>query len=94
MVGGQILIVEIGGAAFSVTRLGGRDWGISLIIGLISLPIGACVRPLPSAPVERWLIKMRIHPDPNKLPVIAPEAEEGKYEYNPALTKVCQSSSF
>jgi Ca2+-transporting ATPase len=26
MVGGQVLIVMIGGAAFQVVRIGGRDW--------------------------------------------------------------------
>ncbi|WWC70446.1 calcium-translocating P-type ATPase, PMCA-type [Kwoniella pini CBS 10737] len=88
MVGGQILIIEVGGAAFQVTRLGGRDWGISLIIGAISLPIGALVRLMPTGPFERVLIKLRIYNDPNKLPVISPQAEDEKYEYNPALSKV------
>ncbi|WFD18409.1 P-type Ca(2+) transporter [Malassezia caprae] len=30
----QVLIIYIGGAAFSVKRIGGRDWGISIISGL------------------------------------------------------------
>ncbi|OCF76311.1 calcium-translocating P-type ATPase, PMCA-type [Kwoniella mangroviensis CBS 8886] len=88
MVGGQILIIEVGGAAFQVTRLGGRDWAISLIIGAISLPIGAVVRLLPTGPFEKMLIKLRIYNDPNKLPVVAPEVEDEKYEYNPAINKV------
>ncbi|KAK8858928.1 calcium-translocating P-type ATPase, PMCA-type [Kwoniella newhampshirensis] len=88
MVGGQILIIEVGGAAFQVTRLGGRDWGISLVIGAIAIPIGALVRLLPTRPFEILLIKMHIYADPNKLPVVAPEAEDEKYEYNPAFSKV------
>ncbi|WWC61624.1 calcium-translocating P-type ATPase, PMCA-type [Kwoniella dejecticola CBS 10117] len=88
MVGGQILIIEVGGAAFQVTRLGGRDWGISLIIGAISIPIGALVRLMPTGPFERMLIKLRIYNDPNKLPVVAPEAEDEKFEYNPAFNKI------
>lgn len=88
MIGGQILIIEVGGAAFQVTRLGGRDWGISLIIGAISIPIGALVRLLPTRHFERFLIKIRMYADPNKLPVVAPEAEEEQYQYNPALSKV------
>ncbi|WRT66112.1 calcium-translocating P-type ATPase, PMCA-type [Kwoniella shivajii] len=88
MVGGQILIIEVGGAAFQVTRLGGRDWGISLIIGAISIPIGTMVRLLPTGPFERLLIKLHIYADPNSLPVVAPEVEDEKYEYNPALNKI------
>lgn len=88
MVGGQILIVEVGGAAFQVTRLGGRDWGITLVIGALSLPIGALVRLTPTAQFARLLIKLRIYSDPNKLPEQSPEAEEEQYSYNPALSKV------
>ena len=88
MVGGQILIVEVGGAAFQVTRIGGRDWGISLILGLISLPIGVLVRLVPSGPIERFLYRIKVFPDPDILPVVAPEAEEERYSFNPALSKV------
>ncbi|WWD17545.1 calcium-translocating P-type ATPase, PMCA-type [Kwoniella shandongensis] len=88
MVGGQILIIEVGGAAFQVTRLGGRDWGITLVIGAIALPIGAMVRLLPTRPFEKFLVACRIYADPNKLPVVSPEAEDEKFQYNPALTTV------
>lgn len=90
MVGGQALIVEVGGAAFQVTRIYGRDWAISIIIGLISFPIGVLVRLLPTAPFLRLLIKLRIYEDPALLPTTTEveEVVEEKYEYNPALTKV------
>ena len=77
MAGGQAIIVNFGGSAFQVTRIGGRDWAICIIIGLVSLPVGAFIRCLPPAPFERWAIKMRLFRDPNApLPVVAPEAEE------------------
>ncbi|WVF71734.1 calcium-translocating P-type ATPase, PMCA-type [Kwoniella sp. CBS 6097] len=88
MVGGQILIIEVGGAAFQVVRLGGRDWGISLVIGFLAIPLGALVRLMPTEPFERLLIKLHIYADPNKLPDVAPEIEDEKYQYNPALSKV------
>ncbi|KAK4688429.1 P-type Ca2+ transporter type 2C, partial [Tremellales sp. Uapishka_1] len=89
MIAGQILIIEVGGAAFQVVRLGGRDWGISLVLGAISLPIGVLVRMLPSAPIERFMIKIKMFDDPNKLPVVSPDLEDEKqYQYNPALSKV------
>ncbi|WVN85115.1 calcium-translocating P-type ATPase, PMCA-type [Cryptococcus depauperatus CBS 7841] len=88
MVGGQILIIEVGGAAFQVTRLGGRDWGISIVVGAISLLIGAIIRLLPTEPFAKLLIKLRIYNDPNKLPEYSSEAGEEQYTYNPALNQV------
>jgi Ca2+-transporting ATPase len=92
VVGGQILIVEVGGAAFTVTRLYGRDWGITIIVGFLSIPLGALVRLLPTAPFERFLIKIKVYRDPALLPTISPDAEDEvideKYEYNSALSKV------
>jgi len=91
MVGGQILIVEVGGAAFTVTRLYGRDWGITIIVGFLSIPLGAIVRMLPTAPFERFLIKCHVYADPTKLPTVNPESEDEideKYQYNDALSKV------
>lgn len=91
MVGGQILIIEVGGAAFQVTRLYGRDWGISIIVGFISLPLGVIVRLLPTAPVTRFLIKIHVYKDPSKKAQEDLELMEenvGDYTYNPALEKV------
>lgn len=91
MVAGQSLIVTYGGAAFTVSELRGRDWGISIIVGFMAIPLGALVRLMPTGPFERVLIKMHIYADPNKLPTVSPiveDAENEKYEYNPALSKV------
>ena len=49
----QILIVFIGGAAFQVTPLRGREWGISLALGIVSIPLGALVRLMPNEPHEK-----------------------------------------
>ena len=87
MIAGQLLIVEVGGIAFSTTPLHGRDWGISLVIGFLSIPLGVLVRLCPTAPIERFLIRVRIYPDINKLPTVSPVYEE-KYQYNYALNKV------
>jgi P-type Ca2+ transporter type 2C len=65
MVGGQVLIVFIGGAAFSVVRIDGVGWAISIIIGFLSLPVGVIARYIPDAvmaaimtTVMRWVPKM------------------------------------
>lgn len=70
------MIIEVGGAAFQVTRIYGRDWGISLVIGLLSFPIGALVRLLPSEPFYRFLIRCHIYPDPSKSESLHMEEEE------------------
>ncbi|WFD42191.1 P-type Ca(2+) transporter [Malassezia psittaci] len=74
-VGAQILIIFVGGATFSVTRLSGRDWAISIVAGFISWPLGFATRLCPSKPIERFLIKLKLLPDPEALPTTAPEAE-------------------
>ncbi|BEI91925.1 uncharacterized protein CcaverHIS019_0407450 [Cutaneotrichosporon cavernicola] len=94
MIGGQILIVFVGGAAFQVQRLNGRDWGISLVVGFLSIPLGALVRTIPTAPIERLLVKWKLFPDPDQLPLVKPDEGEDEddikdaFIYNPALEKV------
>ncbi|KXN81316.1 Calcium-transporting ATPase 2 [Leucoagaricus sp. SymC.cos] len=53
-IGVQILIVFVGGAAFQVTRIPGREWGISLALGFGSLPLGVLVRFMPNEPFEKF----------------------------------------
>jgi Ca2+-transporting ATPase len=43
----QAIIVNVGGAAFQVTPINGIDWAISIIIGLLSIPIGVVIRLIP-----------------------------------------------
>ncbi|KAF9223507.1 Ca-transporting ATPase [Gyrodon lividus] len=71
----QIVIVFIGGAAFQVTHIGGREWGISLALGVVSIPLGALIRLLPNEPFERLFIAIRLLPSPQDLPTIKPDAE-------------------
>jgi Ca2+-transporting ATPase len=57
-IGAQILIVFVGGAAFQVTPLPGREWGISIALGFVSIPWGAITRLMPNEPFERVFKKM------------------------------------
>ncbi|KAI8991185.1 hypothetical protein BDF20DRAFT_909002 [Mycotypha africana] len=43
----QAIIVNFGGAAFQVTPIDGVGWAISIIVGLLSIPIGVVVRLIP-----------------------------------------------
>ncbi|SPJ72241.1 probable calcium P-type ATPase NCA-3 [Fusarium torulosum] len=49
MAAGQIIIIFFGGDAFVVTRLNGVQWGISLVLGFLSIPIGVLIRLFPDA---------------------------------------------
>jgi P-type Ca2+ transporter type 2C len=55
MVGLQILIVFVGGQAFSVTLLTGPQWAVSLVLGLLTLVIGALIRCIPDLPFQRMI---------------------------------------
>lgn len=47
MIGGQIIIMFVGGAAFSITRLTGAQWAYSLVLSIISLFAGVLIRRIP-----------------------------------------------
>lgn len=73
----QIVIVSIGGTAFQVTRIGAREWGISLALGFVSIPLGALIRLLPNWPFERLFTLMRLLPKPEGgLPKVRPDGVE------------------
>ncbi|EST09492.1 Cation-transporting P-type ATPase, N-terminal [Kalmanozyma brasiliensis GHG001] len=79
-IGFQVLIMFIGGAAFSVIRLTGRDWGVSIVVGFVSWPLAVLIRLLPTQPFENFLIKYKLMQDPNALPPPVSEtgSEDGK----------------
>ncbi|KAI3535037.1 calcium-translocating P-type ATPase [Colletotrichum filicis] len=52
MAGGQVLIVFVGGAAFKVEKLNGPQWGISIVLGIISIPVGVLIRLFP----DSWFV--------------------------------------
>ncbi|KAH8100992.1 calcium-translocating P-type ATPase [Cristinia sonorae] len=72
----QILIVFVGGAAFQVAHIGGKEWGISLALGFVALPLGALIRCIPNGPTEKFFKAVRLMSDPKEvLPTAAHETE-------------------
>jgi P-type Ca2+ transporter type 2C len=57
MVTCQILIIFLGGAAFSVTRLNAKQWLISVTLGFLTIPTGAIVRLIPNAFIRFFIPK-------------------------------------
>lgn len=71
----QILIVFVGGSAFQVTRIGGREWGIAIALGFVSIPLGAALRCIPNEPTERFFNKIHLMRTPEVLPTTRPDEE-------------------
>jgi len=63
MIGGQTLIIFVGGRAFSVTHINGAQWGYSIVLGALSLVVGVIIRLVPDELVQRcipsFLVKKR-----------------------------------
>ena len=87
MIGGQVLIMFVGGwAAFQAQRQNGMQWGVALVIGALSLPVGILVRLFPDelaaklVPgfIKRWARKRRAKG-------IIVTDEENPFEFNQAL---------
>lgn len=53
IIGGQVLIVFVGGRAFSVTRINGVAWAVSLVLGFISIPVGVIARLIPDELIRK-----------------------------------------
>ncbi|KAJ7592992.1 Ca-transporting ATPase [Mycena floridula] len=73
----QIVIVFVGGAAFQVTQIHGREWGISLALGVVSIPLGVLIRLLPNEPFEWLFTRLGLLGRQQELPTTSAEAEEG-----------------
>ena len=91
IVAGQVLIVFVGGAAFSVQRLNGLQWGISLVLGALSMPMAIIIRLVPDSLVRKLI------PDFLKrkaTPAVFVSDEERQYEWNPALEEIKEELAF
>ena len=76
--------MSVGGAAFSVAPIVGRDWAISIVFGFLSIPVGAFIRTIPNEPIRKLLIHLQLMRDPHTLPTIDPATEK----YNLAIDQV------
>ncbi|GKT83036.1 plasma membrane calcium-transporting ATPase 4 [Colletotrichum tofieldiae] len=66
MIGGQVLIIFVGGDAFQIKPLNGKEWGLSVGLGAISLPFGVLIRLIPDAWVAAclpWFIRKKWAPE-------------------------------
>ena len=65
IVGGQILIIFIGGQAFSVERSNGAEWGCSLVLGALSILVAIVIRLIPDEVLHRFAPLIQRHQSSN-----------------------------
>lgn len=53
MVGAQIAIIFVGGAAFSITAINGKQWAICILLALVTLPWAMVIRTCPDIWFEK-----------------------------------------
>ncbi|KAH0254624.1 calcium-translocating P-type ATPase, partial [Aureobasidium melanogenum] len=91
MIGGQVMIMFVGGRAFSVERLTGEQWGYSVGLGAISIPVGVIIRLIPDELITRlvpaWLKR-------KAAPKLVVEDEERPFEYSQALLDIRDELAF
>ena len=91
IVAGQVLIVFVGGAAFSVQRLNGPQWGISLVLGLLSMPVAIIIRLIPDSFARKVVPKFLKR---KAAPAVLVSDEERQFEWNPALEEIKEELAF
>lgn len=89
IIGGQILIIFVGGQAFSVTRLNASQWGTSLVLGAISMPVAVIIRLIPDEFIRRLIPNFWRQPPKRQQPqVFVSDEADRQYEWNPALEEI------
>jgi Ca2+-transporting ATPase len=54
MIGVQVLLIFVGGETFSVTRLTGAQWAISVVLGALCIPFGFFMHLIPDELLGKW----------------------------------------
>jgi Ca2+-transporting ATPase len=85
------MIVFIGGQAFSVTSLNGAQWGISVGLGLLSIPVGVIIRLIPDELIAKLIPILWTR---KRGPRLLVSDEDRRYEWNPALEEIRDQLTF
>ncbi|RDL35880.1 uncharacterized protein BP5553_06492 [Venustampulla echinocandica] len=85
-VSGQAIIIFAGSSALSTIRLDAKQWGITLIFGLISLPIGILIRLIPNEFIRACIPASFCRNDTDR-PRPTPSNEE-RFEWNDAVQDI------
>jgi P-type Ca2+ transporter type 2C len=92
IVGGQVMIVFVGGEAFAVHRLNGAQWGYSIVLGLLSMPVAVIIRLIPDELIRKVLSFLPRRQ--TSTPSFMFEDDERVQEWNPALDDIREELTF
>jgi len=93
IIGGQCLIMFVGGQAFSIHRINGAQWGYSIVLGALSMPVAVIIRLVPDE-----LFSKLIPPIPyrkkSRPEFIVEDDEDRIRQWNPALEEIRDELTF
>jgi Ca2+-transporting ATPase len=92
MIGGQVMIIFVGGKAFNVVHLNGAQWIYSIVLGFFSIPVGAVIRLIPDELVLRFIPSyMKQRP---QRPEVLISDEEEHFRFPKPLADIREELSF
>lgn len=85
MIGGQVLIVMLGGRAFNIAEKGQTPamWAYAIILGFLSIPVGVIIRLIPDSLLEQLVpgfIKRKAH---SQAPAVTVSDDEERFDQYP-----------
>jgi Ca2+-transporting ATPase len=89
MIGGQVMIIFVGGQAFQVKPINGAQWGYSIVLGALSIPVGIIVRMIPDELVRRCIPEFMKR---KRTPQVIVSDEE--YQWNQGLLEIRDELAF
>ena len=91
IIAGQVMIIFVGGAAFSVHRQTVAQWGVALVLGILSIPVAVILRLIPDGFIRRLIPEYFVR---EKTPRVFISDEERQYQWNPALENLKEELAF
>jgi len=92
MIGAQTMIIFVGGAAFRIKHQNAAQWAYAIVLGFLSIPIGAVIRLVPDELLLRLIpdyLKQR-----DKAPRVTVSDEEEHFRFPKPLADVKEELSF
>lgn len=91
LIAGQVLIIFVGGKAFSVKRLNRAQWAYSIVLGALSMPIAVIIRLIPDELFKKILPERMKR---KKMPQVVISDEEQRFEWNQGLEEIREELTF
>jgi len=82
MCGGQVLIIMVGDVAFRITKQSPTLWGIAIVLGLLSIPVGVIIRLIPDELLVR-LVPNFMKPKSPSVPGVTVSDDEERFTAYP-----------